>query len=528
MKKPRGLLSGALLLSAAAIAAKVISALYRIPLTNILGAEGMGLYQLVFPIYAVLLTLSSGGIPISMSRLIAEKRALGESASGILKAGALIVFVSSLLSAAAIFALSNFLAAAQGNGEAAEIYKAIAPAVFFASGIAFFKGWAQGNMDMVPSSLALLVEQAAKLAAGLALASYLLPRGISYAVSGAVFGIVIAEAAAFIVTAITVAVRHRAPKDLAPAFVMPRERLKKEHIKLVVKTASLITIGTLLIPFSQFIDSFLIINLLKSSGESTAAATSGFGILTAPVASLINLPIVCAISLAIVIVPAVSASRAERNLDGVLKKSALSVKVAYVIGLPASLLIFAFATPILNLLYPALSDGEIWLAARLLRVAAFEIIFMSGIQIYTALLQALDRTIVPVRNLAASVALKVILTLFLVPRMGVLGAVTASLSMAFTAWLFDVIYIKKYIGNNQKLMQNISVILSSGVIMVTVAVLFARFIESGTTAFLIGAPLSFALYLTLISAFKVFDAEEIEGLPIIGRLVKPAKGTTND
>ncbi|MCQ2603116.1 MAG: oligosaccharide flippase family protein, partial [Clostridia bacterium] len=77
VKKPR-LIKSAGLLAAGSIIAKIIGALYRIPLTNILGAEGMGMYQLVFPVFALFIVLSSAGVPTALSRIIAEKRVEGE------------------------------------------------------------------------------------------------------------------------------------------------------------------------------------------------------------------------------------------------------------------------------------------------------------------------------------------------------------------------------------------------------------------------------------------------------------------
>ena len=75
----RRLAGGAALLAASAVIAKIVGACYRVPLTNILGAEGIGLYQLVFPVFALMTTLSSAGIPSALARTVAEKRGAGES-----------------------------------------------------------------------------------------------------------------------------------------------------------------------------------------------------------------------------------------------------------------------------------------------------------------------------------------------------------------------------------------------------------------------------------------------------------------
>lgn len=532
--KRDGILRGALVLSVCALGAKVLGALFRIPLTNIIGAEGMGLYQLVFPVFALLLTFCSGGITVTVSRMTAECRARGEKPSRVLAASGAVVAALSLLGAAILFLCAPYIAAAQGNPAASGFYRIISAAVVFAGGIAFFKGWAQGYMNTLPSGVATLTEQAVKLAAGLSFANLLLPRGVESAVAGAIAGIVLSEAVALVAACLSTlfAVRKANAVSKEPDMnllavgggaegvfpaVEPEKKRFSPVLKSVLKTWGLVTIGALLVPLSQFIDSFLIINLLKGAGASVSYATAQYGVLSAPVASLVNLPIVLSISLAAVIVPAVSKSRAAMSLDGVLKKSALSVKVAYTVGVPATFLFFVFAESVLALLYPAIVGAERALAVRLLRVLCFEILFMSGVQIYTALLQALDKTSVPVRIMAVAVVLKVVLTLVLVPRIGVGGSAVASLVMAIFAWTGDTVYVSRYLGVNAKFLKNIAEILSSGVIMLSVAILFAAFCKNGNVAFFVGAPVSVCVYIVALWVSRAFDGEELSELPIVGR-----------
>ena len=99
-RKGNGLMSGASVLATGSVIAKVIGALYRIPLTNVLGAEGMGMYQLVFPVFALFMVLSSAGVPTALSRIVAEKRALGEGVKKYLFAS--LSALSALISAASI------------------------------------------------------------------------------------------------------------------------------------------------------------------------------------------------------------------------------------------------------------------------------------------------------------------------------------------------------------------------------------------------------------------------------------------
>ena len=125
------LMSGAAVLALGSIVAKIIGAFHRVPLTNILGAEGMGIYQLVFPVYALFITLSTAGIPTALSRLVAEHRARGEDARKYLAAALFTLLALSVFAGALIVALSHVLAGWQGNPSAAPGYAVIAPAVVF-------------------------------------------------------------------------------------------------------------------------------------------------------------------------------------------------------------------------------------------------------------------------------------------------------------------------------------------------------------------------------------------------------------
>ena len=131
----------AALLSVFSIIAKVISALYRVPLTSVLGAEGMGMYQLVFSIYALILALTTGGIPVAVSRLTSENNALKKDSRVVLKNALLSVVGTSVVLAALLCVLSGFVARIQGNEGVKSGYYVIAPAVVFVGALSMFRGW---------------------------------------------------------------------------------------------------------------------------------------------------------------------------------------------------------------------------------------------------------------------------------------------------------------------------------------------------------------------------------------------------
>lgn len=147
--------------------AKLIGALYRIPLTNLIGGYGMGLYQMVYPFYCLLLTVSATGIPSSIAKMTAEKRARGISDKGVLKS-ALILFLSiGAVGALLMTALAPVLSRAQDYPDLKSGYIALAPSVFLVSAISVFRGWFQGENKMFPTALSEVTEQVVKVGLGL-------------------------------------------------------------------------------------------------------------------------------------------------------------------------------------------------------------------------------------------------------------------------------------------------------------------------------------------------------------------------
>jgi stage V sporulation protein B len=150
MKKT--LAGGATFLAVFAVLSKIIGAVYRIPLTNIIGAEGIGMYQLVFPVYSLLLTLPSG-ISIAVSRLVAERRARLQSGKEILRASMPLVLGFSVAAFMFLLFFGRPLAILQGNPQIKFGFMFMSPALLFVALSGVLRGWFQGNMNMKPTAI---------------------------------------------------------------------------------------------------------------------------------------------------------------------------------------------------------------------------------------------------------------------------------------------------------------------------------------------------------------------------------------
>jgi stage V sporulation protein B len=199
IKKPGSFVRGAAVLSIGGIITKLCGAIYRIPLTNALGSAGMGMYQLVFPFYTLLLAASSAGIPSAISRLIAERLKMNDEkgAKKIFHTALAALSLAGLALSLAMYFTAENIAAFQGNIAAADSYRLIAPAIFLVSVISVIRGYFQGRLVMLPTALSQIVEQGVKIVFTLTVAVAFLP-DVLKAVGFAVLGVTVSEAAALL------------------------------------------------------------------------------------------------------------------------------------------------------------------------------------------------------------------------------------------------------------------------------------------------------------------------------------------
>ncbi len=505
------MISGAAYLAIGGVVAKLIGALYRIPLTNILGAQGMGMYQLVFPVYALFMTISTAGIPTALSRLVAEKRANGEPAKKYLFACMLTLGVLSVIGAILVCALSKYIAIWQGNADTQSGYFIIAPAIILVGFIAGFRGWFQGELQMLPTAISNVIEQVVKLGVGIGLAVALSSRGVMSAVNGALLGVTVAEACALVYLFVTYLVRSKhAKKEKFDA--------SKQDAQALFRVAFPIAIVSILMPLSSFFDSVIIVNTLKSSGLSEAVATAQYGLMSGPVSSLVNVPIVVIMSLAVAIVPSVSASRVTRDINSILLKSKLSIKLTYLVGIPSAFFFAVFARMILKLIYPSLSETELNVAVNLLRIVSANVVLVSSMQIYVSLLQALDRTKMAVLSLVFAIVVKIVLSIVLIRYMGILGAGVASVAMSAVAFLGVNVSYFKICGIH--LEKNVAINLLCGVIMALSGIAVAKLIPNAIVALVVGFLVCCLVYVFIALLFGLIERGEIRYYPFSKLIAK--------
>lgn len=399
----------------AGIICRVLGVIFRVPLTNIVGNYGMGLYQMVFPLYALLLIVSSAGVPVAISKMIAREDA---NAKKIL-INALVLLGIIGLGISALFAIfSHSIAALQGNKSVWVIYIAIAPSVFLVCIISAFRGYFQGLQNMVPTAVSQIVEQAVKMAVGITLALVLKPHGVVWAVFGAILAVTVSELAALGYLGF-IYLRRGEKKQIEKA----KAALDKKIMLQILKQSLPITAMAAIFPLILVFDSLVIINLLKSAGQSSEEATQLFGIQSGAVHTLINLPAVIGVALATAVVPAISAFLKQDKQKEMRTHAALAIKLAVLISIFFMVFYLFFAPRIIDLLYhSAFRDNQphFKIATHLLRIESVMILLMGLSMVFAAMLQAADRSKMPLVALAVGGGAKVIFELvFIKTAMGI-------------------------------------------------------------------------------------------------------------
>lgn len=435
---------GAFILGSAGLVVKILGAFFRIPLGRLIEGEGMGYYQTAYPIYVLLLAISTSGFPIAISKMVSERRALGDykGAHRVFTITFRILLVLGIVTFSMFFFGANFIVGTLfKNPKAYYSMLSLAPALLFVPIMAAFRGYFQGRNNMTPTAVSQVIEQGARVGFGLVLAYILMPRGAEYAAAGGSFGAT--AGAIFGMIFIIFVYRLNKPKidkELKRSEHFPEEPVN-EIIKNLLIIAIPIIIGASVLPIMNMIDVSIVMRRLIASGYTQAEANTLYGQLTGMAATLINLPQVLTMSIAMSIVPIISQSLAVNDIEEARKNAKLGVRMAILLGLPAGVGLMVLATPIMQLLYPS----EPASVGQILFVMSIGVVFLSLIQTLTGILQGMGKSSIPVMNLFIGAIFKFIATYTLtsIPSLNVRGAALGTVIAYIVAGVLDLYWVKR-------------------------------------------------------------------------------------
>ena len=450
--KSKVFVKGAVVLILCNLIGKVIGLLYRLPLVKIIGSVGMGQYQLTFPLYCLILTISTSGIPVAISKLVAEYNTQNHSfdSKRLLKVSIVILTSISFLGATLVVLFAKQISLAQGNPDAYLCYYGIAPAILFVGVLSAFRGYFQGNLKMFPTAISGLVEQVFKLVFGLYFARLLIPYGTEYAVFGALVGVSISELAACVFLVVCYVVHSKKHKVAKTQDCLRYGHLSKRLLGLSVPA----TFSSVISPITSMVDSFLVVNLLMLVGFSSGKATMLLGLQSGVVEPLVNIPVIISVSIAASILPNVSRLVAKHNSKSSAELKEL-IEKAYQICLSISVACFIcfiiFGRQALEFLYGSSFDkSELLVGTRLLFFGAVNIVFLSLVQVTTGVMQGIGEHKYAVKTLMIGSGIKLLAeTLLLVIKsINIYGVVISGGLCYVVVLLLNYKRIKKVTGAN--------------------------------------------------------------------------------
>jgi len=512
-------------LTMAGFIVKILGALYRIPLANLIKDEGMGLYQMAYPIYTTLLAISTAGFPTAVSKLVSERLALKdqEGAYAIFKQALLILFVMGLTASSILFIFAKVIAeSVLVNPKAYYSLIAVSPALTLVALMGAFRGYFQGMQIMYPTAVSQIVEQAVRVVFVLLLAYLLMPYGVEYAAAGASAGAAIGALFGLLFL-LTIYVFKR--KSLISGF-----RRKNVDgigiIKRLIMYAIPVTLGSLVVPLGNLADAAIVPLRLKSIGLDVKTATELFGILTGEAAPLVNFPSIVTVAIATSLLPAISESHALGDYKSLNAKAVLAIKATLMIGLPAAAGLGLLSTPIMHMLFGEEKGGSV------LAILSFSIIFLTLIQTLTSILQGIGRVTLPVINLAIGGAVKITLNFILtgIAFFNIRGAATATVMGYLVTCLLDFLCVRRCIQLRIDFKDDIlKPLLSTIIMLISVALSYnaiyfiANSISKSTLLSIIVGVIVYSLSLIITGTIKKDEMELLPGGRRLYRLLRKLK-----
>ena len=432
-----GFIKGAAIIAAGGFIAKIVGALYRIPLTNLIGGHGIGLYQMVYPVYCLLLTVSATGIPSSIAKLTAERIGKGQSETPLFKTAMKLFLLIGGIGTILMCIIAPFLSAAQESTEIMAGYFTLAPSVLLVSAISVYRGYFQGRNNMFPTAVSEITEQVVKVGFGL-LFAYLFRGNVAKAVVFLLLAVSLSELTALFVVFLFY---KRSTYGGITRQGMGDSVSRKSILRLSIP----VTFSAMLIPLSSLLDSVLAVRLLsKYAGDAVAL----YGLFSGGAVTVINLPVSVCYGIAAASVPSVAEAKAlldNKTSDkkpNVRKRIFFSLGITVLIAAPAAIGLYLFAQPAVKIIFRSLQAEELSTLVKLIKILSVSALTLSLVQTLSACLTAQGKPKFAAFSMLVGVVAKTAAYTVLLQRaeISVFGLAHATNLCYLIAFLLDLIY----------------------------------------------------------------------------------------
>ena len=525
--KKEGFMKGVLVLMLSQVLIKLLGVLYKLYLTNKdgFGDVGNAINGSGYQIYALLLTISSVGVPNAISKLISEEIALGNNkeANRIFKISFALFAIVGFIGSAILFTSARYISQVFLQIPEAELtLVSLSPSVFFVTIVSVLRGYFNGRQKISITARSQTIEQVFKTILTILIVEIigiLSNLNTSIMAAGANIATTLSVFMSFIYLYIYFKLHRQELNGILKNKSIYRPKRVVTIVKRILYVSIPITLSAVAYSLNKNIDSFTVVRLLKRFMEDSQAKIQ-YGILSGKVDTLIMLPLSFNVAFATALVPSVAASLAKKDYITINKRISFSLLSSILIGLPCTFGMIIFANQILNLLFPNAPEGTV-----LLQWCSLTIILTLLIQTTNGALQGLGKVMVPAISGGVGLIIKLILNLILIPipSIGVNGAAIAS--VIYHVFSFAIVFcvLRKTVKIEFNFSKHILKPLLATIIMcISSYYLYTILMKMIAMKFAVILSIMFAIiiYIVLIIILKIFTKEELLMLPLGKELYK--------
>ena len=448
-QKQNSFFGGAAILAAGILIVKLIGMFYKIPLINIIGEAGAADFNNAYNIYAVLLTVSTAGLPVAVSKLVSEANALNRrnQVRRTFRLALVLFLTLGLISFLVMFFRADALAGMMNDSKAAAGIRALAPAVVCVGCLAALRGYSQGHSNMAPTSVSQIIEALCKLVVGLGLAFWLVKQGKDpdVAAAGAITGVTVGTVVALVYMVLDFFL-SRGRED---THGTDRPDSAGSILANILKIAVPITLSSSMVGIVTVIDSSLVQGQLQSALNLTEKASRTLYGNYSGALNIYNLPTSLMAAITASVIPAVSAALARRDRRGAARITGSALRITALLSFPMGVGLFVLGTPIIRLLFPRLN---VEVAGPLLSTLGVATPFVCMVLVCNSVLQAHGFINLPVIVMVLGGIVKIVNNYNLVGAIGIAGAPVGNILCFGLALVLDLVVITRVIPNRPRLL----------------------------------------------------------------------------
>ncbi len=550
--KSSSVMKGAMILSIGVLVSRIIGLLYRVPIRNILGDEGNGIYGVAYNLYVVILTLTAMAMPGALSKLLAERRtvkAYREEQR---------VFKVAMIYSVGFATVMSILLWIFADAINSKMYptmnvtlplRALAPTIVIATFLGVFRGYFQGRQNMVPTALSQVIEQIFNVIFSVVLAYAFMkmmigdPSQLEWGATGSALGTGVGAVAGFIVLIIMFMMSRKETKRELQESTEYKDESTGTILKQILAMMIPVIISSSIFSITTAIDQSMISKSLGASiealrnenmlnyvpiAEAPVMSTDSIvrslsGILSFQYMTFLNIPVSLILQIGLASIPAISAANKQGNLSDVQDKTKMILKVGLLIAAPCAFAFIFFAAPILKLLTGDVSGAEV------LSAGAVAIIPIAVAQVSAGILQGITKQTVPTVNAIIACAIKIAINFVALafPKLNIYGFVHSSTVCYIIYAVLNMVSIQK----NLKLRINwanllIKPTICSAIMGILSYGVYRLILMTGVgmrISIIIVIPIAVVIYLVIGILSKTITREDMLSIPGGSKLVKLLK-----